>query len=168
MFIKDGKRFNPLSLRGKRAPDGSLRNDYPNTQDLIDLGIEEIAEPAVPEDFSDDLYYRTEQDEAPYVIYTRKSDEQIAAVKMQQAKVLRTQAVQSIVVNTQAGNSFDGNEDAQNRMSRAINGLEDDIETVPWVLADNSLAQVNRTELKEALRLSGAAQTQAWVIPYTS
>lgn len=122
----------------------------------------------VPDDYSPDTYRKLEPDADPYVVYEKKSDEEITALRLAQAKQARAQVVSEIVVTTQAGNSFDGNEDAQNRMSRAINGLEDDLETVLWVLADNSLAQVNRAELKEALRLSGIAQTEAWVVPYTS
>lgn len=39
--------------------------------------LEVIDLPFPPEDYSDETYYRTEQDTAPYVIYTRKSDEVI-------------------------------------------------------------------------------------------
>ena len=46
--------------------------------------LEWIDPPIPPADYSDETYYRTEQDDAPYVIYTKKSDEQIA--QMQQAK----------------------------------------------------------------------------------
>jgi hypothetical protein len=53
----------------------------------------EIPEPAAPEDYSTDYYYRTEQDDAPYVIYTRKSDEQIAQLRMKQCE----QAVQNLL-----------------------------------------------------------------------
>lgn len=127
--------------------------------------LEEIPDPVPPEDYSEDLYYRTEQDEAPYVVYTRKSDEQIAEVMLQKAKQLRAQEVASIIVTTQAGNAFDGYEDAQNRMARAIAGMEDTDEIL-WVLADNTPAMVGKTELKEALRLSGQAQTELWVKPY--
>lgn len=42
---------------------------------------EEIPEPVAPDDYSDKFYYRIEQDEAPYVVYTKKSDEQIAQIK---------------------------------------------------------------------------------------
>lgn len=35
-------------------------------------------EPSPPDDYSEETHYRTEQDAAPYVVYTRKSDEQIA------------------------------------------------------------------------------------------
>lgn len=50
------------------------------------LGVIEAAEPIPPEDYSDDLYYRTEQDEAPYVVYTRKSDAQIAEQELAKAQ----------------------------------------------------------------------------------
>ena len=43
-------------------------------RDLLELA--DVAAP--PEDYSEATYYRTETDDAPYVIYTRKSDEQIA------------------------------------------------------------------------------------------
>jgi len=51
--------------------------------------LDEIADPVPPADYSDSLYYRTEQDTAPYVVYTRKSDEQIAAYRWEALKVFR-------------------------------------------------------------------------------
>lgn len=51
------------------------------------LGVQEIADPLPPEDYSEETYYRTEQDEAPYVVFTRKSDEQI-----EQARKARIQS----------------------------------------------------------------------------
>jgi hypothetical protein len=44
------------------------------------LGVVEMSEPAPPEDYSEDTYYRTEQPDVPYIVYARKSDEQIAAI----------------------------------------------------------------------------------------
>lgn len=40
-------------------------------------GVVEIADPVPPADYSDETYYRTEQDDAPYVVFTKKSDEQL-------------------------------------------------------------------------------------------
>lgn len=40
-------------------------------------GVVEIADPVPPADYSDETYYRTEQEDAPYVIYTKKSAEQL-------------------------------------------------------------------------------------------
>lgn len=79
------KRCNPHA--SYVTPDGTRHTKMP-----ADL-YTEIPEPAAPEDYSTDYYYRTEQDDAPYVIYTRKSDEQIAAVRMKQCE----QAVQSML-----------------------------------------------------------------------
>lgn len=82
-----------------------------------------------------------------------------------EAKARRQVAIDSLVVTAQSGKTFDGNEDAQNRMSRAITAMED-TDTLPWVLADNTIALVSRAELKEALKLAGAAMAEIWVQPY--
>ena len=66
--------------------------------------VVEIADPTPPGDYSDDIYYRTESQEAPYVVYTRKSDEQIAEVvarkAKQAAKEAATGAVEADIVCT--------------------------------------------------------------------
>ena len=163
MFILNEKRINIY------APYTSSEGvTYANLTDpaiRTQLGVVEIAEPAQPEDYSESTHYRTEQDEAPYVVYTRKSDEQIAASAMAKAKQERAQAVADIIVTTTAGNAFDGHEGAQNRVARALLGLGD-ADTMPWVLADNTIAQVTKAELQEVLRLSGAAMAELWVKPY--
>lgn len=51
--------------------------------------VVEIPEPTPPEDYSDEFYFRTEQDDAPYVVYTRKSDEAIAAIRWTKIKQKR-------------------------------------------------------------------------------
>lgn len=89
MFIKDGKRFNPnapIVIDGVSYGDAQLLK-FPEV--MASYGVAEIPDPIPPEDFSDDLYYRTEQDDAPYVVWTRKSDEQIAAVRWAKIKQLR-------------------------------------------------------------------------------
>ena len=67
------------------TPDGVT---YANLRDPAvreQLGVQEIADPLPPEDYSDETYYRTEQDDAPYVVYTRKSDEQIEQARRARA-----------------------------------------------------------------------------------
>ena len=163
MFILNEKRINihaPFTT-SEGVTYGNLTDPLIRNQ----LGVLEISEPVPPDDYSDDLYYRTEQDESPYVVYTRKSDEQIAEVVLTKAKQERAQVVADIIVTTTAGKSFDGHEDAQNRMARTITGMEDTDEIL-WVLADNTPAMVGKAELKEALRLAGQAQTDVWVKPY--
>ena len=81
-------------------------------------------------------------------------------------KAGRIAAVEAITVTTTAGNTFDGDEISQTRMSRAILVLSTGAATsVPWVLADNTVIQATAAELTEALALAGAEQAQLWVLP---
>ena len=89
-----------------------------------------------------------------------KTDEQIR----EEWKAERSAAVEAIKVTTLAGNTFDGDEVSQGRMVRAISSMED-ADSVVWVLADNSVIQATKAELKEALRLAGSAQAAIWVLP---
>lgn len=93
------------------------------------------------------------------------TEEEIAQAELYEAKKLRAEYVSKIVVEVD-GMSFDGDETSQDRMARSIVALNDDTETVQWVLADNSIAQVTKIQLKEALRLAGQAQTAIWANPY--
>jgi hypothetical protein len=82
-----------------------------------------------------------------------------------QAKAERQLAVENIKVTTEAGNTFDGDETSQTRMSRAILVLSTGAAaSVPWVLADNTVIQADIAELTEALAKAGAAQAALWVI----
>lgn len=91
--------------------------------------------------------------------------EVVAERNLAKAKLARLGQVREIKVTTQSGKEFDGDEDSQNRMSRAISAMNDGDNT-QWVLADNSVVQVSKVELKEALRLAGAAMTTIWMQPY--
>lgn len=74
----------------------------------------------------------------------------------------RQEKVDAIVVTTQSGKTFDGDETSQNRMTRAVVGLKDG-DLIEWVLADNSVAGVSRQELAEALYLAGREQSLLWL-----
>lgn len=136
-----------------------------------ELGIQEIADPVIPADIEAEYmahpewYYVNDIDDAPYRVWTKKSDDQIAAMTMQAAKLHRVGVVERITVTTAAGNTFDGGERSQDRMARSL-AVMDDGESLPWVLADNTLATVTKVELREALRLAGAAMAAEWVKPY--
>lgn len=66
----------------KRANEFAAYIDANGTQypwvprDLLE--VVDVAQP--PEDYSEELYTRQEIDDAPYVVFARKSDEQIAAL----------------------------------------------------------------------------------------
>ena len=82
------------------------------------------------------------------------------------AKLQRSVAVDAIKVTTQAGNTFDGDEVSQGRMSRAVIALSTGLApAVNWVLADNSVIQATAAELTEALVKAGQAQAAMWVLP---
>lgn len=82
------------------------------------------------------------------------------------AKAARAVAVDNIKVTTQAGNTFDGDEMSQARMSRAVLILSTGFASeVPWVLADNTVIQADAAELTEALALAGAEQARFWGLP---
>lgn len=97
--------------------------------------------------------------------YESATTEYVTNLRIQEAKALRQAEVDALVVTTASGKAFDGDEQSQDRMSRAINALNPE-ETTTWVLSDNTPTLVSREELQEALRLAGAAQTAIWVRPY--
>lgn len=85
MFIYKQKRINIY------APfEDDEGNRYGQLIDPIlryRLGVQEIPDPVPPEDYTDETYYRTEQDDAPYVIYTKKTDEQLA--QLAKSKIIK-------------------------------------------------------------------------------
>jgi hypothetical protein len=84
-----------------------------------------------------------------------------------QRKAERQALVDAITVTTSTGHTFDGNEEAQARISRAIQTAEiAGIESTTWVLANNVPTVVTLPELKEALVLSMQAMGAVWAAPY--
>ena len=83
IHIRAGRRFNIY------APQTIADVQYPTFLDpavRARLGIIEVPEPAAPEDYTPDTYFRTEQDEYPFVVYTRKAPEAVAAVRWEKLK----------------------------------------------------------------------------------
>lgn len=94
--------------------------------------------------------------EAQQAAEAKRLSDEIVFKQERQAKV------DAIIVTTQSGKRFDGDEVSQNRMSRAIVAMSDS-DTIMWVLADNTPASVTASELKEALRLAGEEITRIWI-----
>ena len=86
--------------------------------------------------------------------------EKKAEIDRKKFKANRTAAVAAIVV-TVGEKQFDGDEESQTRMARALVGMVEG-GTISWVLADNSVAVATKGELTEALRLAGAEQSALW------
>lgn len=105
------------------------------------------------------------------VLFDDKIDVARAAETVAIAKAERAAAVSSLTVEVD-DMVFDGDEKAQERMSRTITaatatgaGMD---ATTTWVLHDNTVATVTIMQLATALRLAGEAQTALWIIPYTN
>lgn len=101
------------------------------------------------------------------------SEEEIAEKRKQQeaqvlicAKNARSNAVQSIIVEYD-NMKFDGNEIAQERMSRAVlANIDNQDSKIKWVLADNTVAEIYIWQLKKALELATKKQAELWIEPY--
>ena len=98
-----------------------------------------------------------------------KSEEQkqkeAEAEALEQAKAKRAAAVAAITVEVD-GMVFDGDEKAQERMSRAVNMADSMDEKTEWVLHDDTVAIVTAAQLRQACRLAGKMQTALWTKPY--
>ena len=107
-----------------------------------------------------------EEEEIPDPTPTEPTPEQIAAQKLAEAKNERAKAVSEIKV-TVGDKMFDGDEQAQSRMARALQVAEiTGMESTVWVVADNTVATVTVAEMKEALSKSMLAMGELWTVPY--
>ena len=106
-------------------------------------------------EFDSNFIYKVENG---VVVKTERIDE---SYLKQISKASRTILVESIEVKYN-GIIYQGDETSQDRMSRAINGLPDDIATILWKAKDNSSHELTRLDLKEILFLAGQEQTRIW------
>lgn len=83
------------------------------------------------------------------------------------AKRERAAKVAAIKVEVD-GMRFDGDESAQSRMARAITAAETaGLESTVWVLADNTVKNVTKAQLQQALSKAMLAMAELWTKPYT-
>ena len=107
MFTLNDKRINidaPFT-----TADGVTYANLRDPEVRAAVGVVEIPEPQPPEDYSDETYYRTENDTGPdYVVFTKKSDEQIAALVKSKldAKLALVRGVRESILNRLAGIAF--------------------------------------------------------------
>lgn len=94
------------------------------------------------------------------------TQEQKDQYELAQAKRERDKALANLKVEVE-GMIFDGDEDSQSRMTRAIQVAEiTGMETTEWVLADNTVETVTVKQMKEALSKSMLAMGELWTVPY--
>lgn len=84
-------------------------------------------------------------------------------------KALREQRLNSIVVTVERADGtllqFDGDEESQKRLDRFSRSMNATCrETIPWVLADNTMADVTADELEQALDLAMRKQGELWFL----
>jgi hypothetical protein len=103
MFVLNGKRINIYAQF--ETDDGTRYANLINPDVRASVGVQEIPDPVPPEDYSDETYYRTEQDTEPYVVFTRKSDEQLEALRVSKvnAKLTAIRQVREGILNRLAG-----------------------------------------------------------------
>ena len=92
--------------------------------------------------------------------------EEIEAKRLAEAKAKRAEEVNALTVEVD-GMTFDGNEEAQSRMTRALEVAKiTGMESTVWVLADNTVAEVTVTQMQRALTKAMLAMCELWVKPY--
>lgn len=90
-----------------------------------------------------------------------KINEVLKTQKLQEWKTNRTELVQNIEI-TYNEVIYQGDEKSQDRMSRAINGLQD-TDTIQWVAKDNSVHDLLKEDLISILSLAGNEQSRLWI-----
>lgn len=97
----------------------------------------------------------------------------IVIARIDEAKLLRVRQARKLVrqtavdaIRVMAGDKeFDGDETSQNRMSRAILGMQAaNVINIKWTLANNVNTSVSIQELSTALILAGQRQAEIWAI----
>lgn len=124
-------------------------------------------EPKTQEDFDSlGLKVTLEEYDPEQEYYASLTKEQKAEYDLYEAKRERAEAVSKITVEVD-GMVFDGNEEAQSRMARALTAAEAAGQTsTVWVLADNAVATVTKAQLARALALSMQEMGKLWTVPY--
>lgn len=94
------------------------------------------------------------------------SEEEKAAAELEEAKRIRAAQVAAITVEVD-GMFFDGDETAQDRMTRALKVADlTGMDSTIWVLANNTVATVTKTQMQQALSKAMLAQSDLWTKPY--
>ena len=90
-----------------------------------------------------------------YVVDSEALAIELEEQKLKEFKIVKDKALKQIVVTTENGNAFDGNETARTNMLSEIMSLEIvGIVETEWKLADDNAKLISLDELKEALSLA--------------
>ena len=155
------KRINAFAL----YTDGNGTR-YVNAPPTI---VEWIPDPQPPEDYSEETYFRTEQDDAPYVVYTRKSDEYLLERakerKLKQITEDRNTAIAQPV--TVHGLPWQADEVSQRNLSNEILTTSAGVFLTPvWRDANNDNMTV--TSIQQLVDIAAAMKLQTLTAYQTS
>lgn len=130
MFILNGKRINIYAPY--MDEDGNTWNSLidPAVRNL--LGVQEIPDPIPPADYSEYRYFRTEQDTAPYVVFTPKPAEMLAAqdaAKIEEKKATVRDA-RELVINRLNGIASRNQRNNKNTVADACDVVIDQLLTI--------------------------------------
>ena len=128
---------------------GEVKIDLLQIKDYIILDIEDAVSSYI------------EYDEGIIPVFRELTGVELAPYLNIESKKARAVAVENIEVEYN-GVIYQGDETSQDRMSRAINGLPDDVTVIYWKAKDNSSQELTRLDLKEILFLAGQEQTRIW------
>lgn len=95
-------------------------------------------------------YFKDDVESIQYINQQKESEDVINRIKRKSDSLI---GKTPDIVETPNGYRFNSDEISQQRMARAI-VIMDDIENWPWVMADNSIAKVTKSDLKYALRIA--------------
>lgn len=82
-------------------------------------------------------------------------------------RTVRAYLMDTLTVTTASGNVFDADETSQTRMTRvlaAADAIGQPDAAWSWVLADNTVATITASEMREALALAMQAQSDLWFV----
>lgn len=92
-----------------------------------------------------------------------RTAEEVFAEDMSAWKASRRNAVRNIEVTYNAV-VYQGDEESQTRMARAIVALPDDVTTIDWVAKDNSVNALTKLDLQAILIDAGNQQSALWSV----
>lgn len=79
-------------------------------------------------------------------------------------RLLRAEKLDMLKVETSYGHIFDADELSQSRIQKALYLMDqENKDSIEWILADNSKAEIFKPELEEALTLAIKKQSEIWV-----
>lgn len=111
-------------------------------------------------DISDPATGMKNEDGGNRLVFKELSDDEFKNGTYAFFKEVKSILISNIVVEYN-GIEYQGNEESQNRISRAINSLSG-IDTIQWKAKDNNLYELNKDDLIEILSLITKEQTKIY------